>query len=133
MPPRFTLGNGEANSLSLLWSRAREISSSALLDAGLPAGLGIAALDGYTCRSRAVKPDHAPTWKEWEHDLLPCAASVSACAAIFENANRSRLQCDLQTLVTSNVNVTRPDWPTSTAGDGDDVVQRSGACIRFRA
>lgn len=60
-------------------------------------------------------------------------APFRARAAIFENANLSRFQCDLQTLQTSNVNVTRPDWPTSTAGDGDDVVQRSGACIRFRA
>lgn len=77
MPPRFTLGNGEANSLRLLSSRAGEISGSTLLDARLPPGLGIAALGGCACRSRAVEPDHAPTSKGWEHDLLPCAVPAA--------------------------------------------------------
>lgn len=77
MPPRFTLGNGEANSLRPLSSRAGEISGSTLLDARLPPGLGIAALGGCACRSRAVEPDHAPTSKGWEHDLLPCAVPAA--------------------------------------------------------
>lgn len=61
---------GKANSLTLLSSRAREISSSALLGARLPLGPGTAALGGSACRSRAVKPDHAPTPKGREHDLI---------------------------------------------------------------
>lgn len=61
---------GKANSLTLLSSRAREISSRALLGARLPLGPGTAALGGSACRSRAVKPDHAPTPKGREHDLI---------------------------------------------------------------
>lgn len=64
---------GDRGIKALLWSRAGEISSSTLLDARLPPGPGIAALGGCACRSRAVEPDHAPTSKGWEHDLLPCA------------------------------------------------------------
>lgn len=64
---------GKANSLILLSSRAREISSSALLDARWPPGPGTAALGGCACRSHAVKPDHAPTSKGREHDLIPRA------------------------------------------------------------
>lgn len=61
---------GKADSLTLLLSRAREISSSALLDVRRPPGPGTAALDRCACRSRVAKPDHAPTSKGREHDLI---------------------------------------------------------------
>lgn len=44
---------GKANSLTLLSSRTREISTSALLDARRPPGPGTAALGGCACRSRS--------------------------------------------------------------------------------
>lgn len=133
MPPHFTLGNGQRQfAHSAIKSSKRDIEQR-VLDARRPPGPGTAALGGCACRSRAVKPDHAPTSKGWEHDLLPCAVPGRTRGYCFENANLSRLQCDLQTLVISNVNVTRPDWPTSTAGDADNVFQGRGACIRCRA
>lgn len=59
-------------------------------------GTGTAALGGRACRSRAVKPDHAPTSKGWEHDLIARAVPGRTRGYLFENANLSRLQCDLQ-------------------------------------
>lgn len=47
-------------------------SPRALLDARLPPGPGAAVHGGNACRSRAVRPHHAPTSKGWEHDPLRC-------------------------------------------------------------